>query len=76
MQSSKTADLVSSLDRELHDLAQPISSLQCRLEIAKMLDNEMELRHAVDGSLEDLQRLTQNFRRMRALVVEALKGNV
>lgn len=74
MQSLKSADLLSSLDQELHDLAQPVSSLQCRLEVGKMLGTEDALREAVDGGLDDLCRLVQIFKRMRALITEASKG--
>lgn len=74
MQSPKAAELLSSLDQELHGLAQPISCLQCRLELGKILDTESALREAVDGGLEDLSRLMLIFTRMRALVAEALKG--
>ena len=74
MQSFDPSDIISSLDRELHELAQPVSSIQCRLEIARIVDNEIALREAVDGGLDDLRRLTEIFKRMRALIAEASKG--
>ena len=74
MQSSKTADLLLSLDQELHELAQPISALQCRLEIGKIVGTEHALREAVDGGLDDLFRLTRIFTRIRSLIAEASKG--
>ena len=73
MQSLQNADLVSYLDKELHDLAQPISSLQCRLEIAKILDTDVASREAVEGGLEDLQRVMQSFKRMRTAIADAVQ---
>ena len=75
MQSSTTADVVSSLDQRILDLAQPIARFQCRSELGLMLATQTALGEAVIRGLEDLcQR--QNSKRVRALVAEASKGRV
>lgn len=56
------------LDRELHDMAQPITSFQCRLEIGLLLGGEQALNEAAMGGLEDLRRITSAVARMRQLV--------
>ena len=59
--------------RELHDMAQPMSSLLCRLELGLILGDEESLREAARGGLDDLQRLTQALSRARQ-VLAALKA--
>ena len=75
MQSSTTADVVSSLKQGLSSLAQPIARFQCRSELGRMLATQTALGEAVVRGLEDLC-LTQNSKRVRALVAEASKGRV
>ncbi len=60
-----------TLRRELHDMAQPLASLQCRLEIAQMVGEQQSRAELLDGSLEDLARLTASFSRLRDLIVQA-----
>ena len=59
------------LDDELHDLSQPLASLQCRLEIGLILGDKDALLDAVNGGLEDLRRITTVLGRMRKLVAKA-----
>ena len=75
MQRSNRDDLLGSLKESLHDLAQPITTLRCRLELAKMVGDEDALREAVVGSLIDLDRMTAIFEVMRSLIANAHKGN-
>ena len=74
MQSSNTGDILSKLEKELHDLAQPISSLQCRLEIGKMLGGQDALQEAVEGGLKDLSRMTEILTNLRVLITEGTRG--
>ncbi|MBW4037391.1 MAG: hypothetical protein HIU91_00695 [Acidobacteria bacterium] len=53
------------LHADLHDLCQPLTALQCRLEIGRMLGQDMALREAVDGALEETQRMFVAVTRMR-----------
>ena len=65
-------DCLDSLDRELHALAQPLASLQLRLEIGKMSGEPMELADAIKGSLEDLVRVKAILARLRS--ISAISG--
>ena len=57
--------ILTVLDRELHDMAQPLASLQCRLEFGRMLADKASLAEAVEGALSDLDRLNAVFSRLR-----------
>ena len=62
----------STLDQmhaDLHDLCQPLTALQCRLEIGRMLGHDVALKEAVDGGLEETQRLFNVIARMREWLV-------
>ena len=56
---------LKELHRELHDMAQPIAALQCRLEIACILGGSEDLREAVMGGLEDVRRIVGALSRVR-----------
>lgn len=53
------------LHLDLHDLCQPLTALQCRLEIGKMIGDGVALREAVDGGLDETQRMFDVVARMR-----------
>ena len=53
------------LHADLHDLCQPLTALQCRLELGKMLGEDVALRDAVDGALEETQRMFAAVTQMR-----------
>ncbi len=50
---------------ELHDLCQPLTALQCRLEIGQMQGHPGGLKEAVDGSLEETRRMFEVIARIR-----------
>jgi C4-dicarboxylate-specific signal transduction histidine kinase len=50
---------------ELHDLCQPLTALQCRLEIGKMLGDAGSLEEAINGALEETRRMFEVIARMR-----------
>ncbi len=58
-------DTCALLEEELHDLAQPLTSLQCRLEIGLLLDDEVSAREALQESLQELKRVLAAVSRMR-----------
>ena len=72
MQDARFSEVTVVLDQELHDLAQPIASFQCRLEIGLILGGEDALKEAATGGLEDLRCIISALSRMRR-VVESLK---
>ncbi len=53
------------LEDELHDLCQPLTALQFRLELGKFVGDPEALREAVDGALEESTRMIDVIRRMR-----------
>jgi C4-dicarboxylate-specific signal transduction histidine kinase len=50
---------------ELHDLCQPLTALQCRLEMGRMLGHAGALEEAIDGGLEETRRMFEVIARMR-----------
>ena len=58
-------NILIRLEKELHDMAQPLTSLQCRLELGKMLADEASLSEAVEGALLELGRVNESFSRLR-----------
>ena len=66
---------LQQMDSDLHDLCQPLTALQCRLEIGKMIGDEGALQEAVDGSLEETQRMFEVIARMRQHLVRAQESS-
>jgi len=60
--------MLSELDRELHDLCQPLTTLQCRLEMAQMMGDLEPLKEAVDASVVEAHRIVDAVTRMRAML--------
>jgi len=56
--------------QELHDLSQPLTRLQWRLELGRR-GGEAELRETIEGALADSRELIEWIRRMRAGIEEA-----
>ena len=56
---------MSRLHRGLHDMAQPLASLQCRLELGKMSGDGESLAETVEGALEDVARICAIFSHLR-----------
>jgi hypothetical protein len=52
----------------LHDLCQPLTTLQCRLEIAGLAGTQDAYREAVDLGLVECARLVEAVGRMREIV--------
>jgi hypothetical protein len=50
---------------ELHDLCQPLTALQCRLEIGRLQNHEGALVEAVDASLKETRRMFEVIARIR-----------
>ncbi len=57
-------DLEQSQD-ELHDLCQPLTALQCCLEMSRIPGHEAALAEAIDNSLRETQRVFAVIARMR-----------
>jgi signal transduction histidine kinase len=50
---------------ELHELCQPLTALQCRLEIGRLQNHEGALVEAVNASLKETQRMFEVIARIR-----------
>ena len=57
--------LLRDLERLLHDLCQPVTTLQSRLEYGQMCGDLLELREAVEGGLVETERIFACVREMR-----------
>jgi hypothetical protein len=55
---------------ELHDLCQPLTALQCRLEMGRMLGHPEALEEAVKGGLEETRRMFDIIAHMRQRLLE------
>lgn len=62
---STTGPGLEQLHMDLHDLCQPLTALQCRLEIGRMMGDDAAMRQAVDGGLDETQRIFAVVARMR-----------
>ena len=68
---------LEELEKELHDLCQPLTALQCRLELGQMCADEQSLMEAVEGALVETERLFQSVEAMRSRLLRdlGLAGN-
>lgn len=66
------------MERELHDLCQPVTSMQCRLELGRMCGGEEALLEATEGALEDAVRIFEAVAKLRdrLLVERRMEGQV
>lgn len=55
---------------ELHDLCQPLTALQCRLEFARMLGHAEAFEEAVNGGLEETRRMFAIIIHMRERLLD------
>jgi hypothetical protein len=50
---------------ELHDLCQPLTALQCLLELGRLQNHEGALVEAIDASLKETRRMFEVIARIR-----------
>jgi signal transduction histidine kinase len=65
MQERSLEDLLHDMRQDLHDLCQPLTALQCRLEMAKMHDEPELLRDVLKDSLGETYRMFAAIALMR-----------
>ena len=53
------------LENELHGLCQPLTTLQCRLELGRMCGDEVSMMEAIDGGLMETMRLFDGIGKLR-----------
>jgi hypothetical protein len=72
-ETKQGADAIDEMDRVLHDLCQPLTTLRCRLELAGLIGTEEAYREAVNLGLVECVRLVRGVELMRE-IVRAAKG--
>ena len=73
----RTAAPLQQMSAVLHDLCQPLTTVQCRLEMAQLLDTCEDYREAVQTSAAECARLAAHVHALRdllRLVLAAVKG--
>ncbi len=60
--------LLRDLQREVHDMCQPLTLLQGRLELGRMCGDPASLLAAVNGGLEETERMVASIGAMRELL--------
>lgn len=65
--TASTQQFSATLRQDLHDLSQPLTRLQWRLEIGRR-GGESDLRESVEGALADSRELMEWVRRIRARI--------
>jgi signal transduction histidine kinase len=69
---SPTDEIIKAIGRAVHDMCQPLTALQCRLELGEMLATEDARQEAIRDALVECGRLTASVQQMRSLVSSAL----
>ena len=74
--SEKKGHFQEAMEFELHELCQPLTTLRCRLELAKMLSEDEgpeateALQEAVDEGLQDIHRIFVAVEKLRQRLLE------
>lgn len=76
MPQSDEPTLIAVFHHHLHAFAQPLASLQCRLEIGQIIGDQDALREAVEGGLEDVCRLSVILDEMRRQISDQARLDV
>jgi hypothetical protein len=63
--------VLEELGKSLHNLCQPLTTLQCRLELAGVVGTMEAYREAVDVGLAECSRLMESVASMRAILQAA-----
>ncbi len=64
---------IETIAAALHDMCQPLTALQCRLELGGIRDSARAMREDIDGAMDDCARMMAAVSRMREVVAEARK---
>jgi signal transduction histidine kinase len=67
---------IEAIAAALHEMCQPLTALQCRLELGGIRQSAHAMREDIGGAMDDCARMMAAVSRMRAVVAEARGGNV
>jgi hypothetical protein len=65
MEMASREAYLREIEKGLHDLCQPVTSLQCQLELGKMAGDREALLEAVEGGLLETRRIFADIERFR-----------
>jgi len=65
--------LLEALERDLHDLCQPLTALHCQLESAQIRDGQSGMEEAIMTALDETRRAFQAAAQMQARLQTALE---
>jgi len=68
----RNADGMERMGRQLHELCQPLTTLQCGLELAGLTDTPEAYRAAVFAALNECARVAERVRLMREMVLSTV----
>ncbi len=66
--------LLGEIDKALHDLCQPLTTLQCRLEMAELVGSLEAYREGVEEGLAQCHRIVVGVRTIRSVVQRSSDG--
>ena len=66
---------IEKISQALHDLCQPLTTLQCRLEIAQMSGSPEDYRDAVQLGMVECDRMVEGIGLMREIVRKAMSAD-
>lgn len=73
-ESYSASGAMERLSHALHDLCQPLTTLQCRLELAELVGTMEAYREAAAVGLEECSRLVETVGSMREILRAARLG--
>jgi len=76
MQLMASEELMQGMEQILHDLSQPLTVLQCRLELGLLRGGERAISDAVIEGLKECKRLNEAVHAMRELCERGTNGNL
>jgi signal transduction histidine kinase len=62
------------INAALHEMCQPLTTLQCTLEMAALNDTLEEYREAMETGLTECRRMVESVESMREVLHEAKRG--
>jgi signal transduction histidine kinase len=74
-EGSTEQEALQQLSKALHDLCQPLTTLQCRLEMAGVMGTADGYREAVALGLTECSRLIAAVNAMRGMVRAAMRSS-
>jgi C4-dicarboxylate-specific signal transduction histidine kinase len=75
VEANTQLEALQQLSKALHDLCQPMTTLQCRLEMAGVMGTADAYREAVELGLTECSRLIEAVDAMRGMIRAAMRSS-